>query len=487
MKIHIPDIFPVTCHTRHVGLGSTFVAIKGTQFDGHDYIQEAINRGATRIVALSCHPAVSTEASCKGRELGLGSSHHITRVPDTRLALAQLSAQALDYPAKKLKIIGITGTKGKSTTTYLVEHILSSAGYKTALLSTIKNKILDTWLPTELTTQQPDYLHVFFNECVKAGVEWVVMEVAAQAFTCHRVAGIEFDVALFTNFSKEHGEFYVTEDDYFADKQKLFTQLKPQGVAILNGDDVRVAVCSITHGTKRVYSLSEVQIFSNSLAGLAVCLMNPMKQSRSHRAESRCATAQVLKAPALVGTFNAYNMLAAYTVAQSCGASFEQIQAALQTFTGVPGRLAKYDLPNGATAFIDYAHNPLSFEALFSTLRPYTKQLIVVFGGGGDRDKTKRPIMGAIASTFADIVILTSDNPRSENPADIVQHIYAGIMPQEQYKIIIELDRERAIHKAYELSQKNSIIVLLGKGPDEYQLIKGVKYPFSEAQILKAL
>lgn len=445
MSIKIPDIFPVTCHTRHVGPGSTFVAIKGTKLDGHDYINEARARGATTII---------TEQD----------------VPDARLALAQLSAQALDYPTKKLKIIGITGTKGKSTTTYLVEHILSAAGYKTALLSTIKNKILDTWLDTELTTQQPDYLHVFFDQCVKAGVEWVVMEVAAQAFTCHRVHGIEFDITLFTNFSKEHGEFYATEDLYFADKQKLCTQLKPSGVAILNGDDARVAACAVPQGAARLFSLHDGEILANSLEGLTLRIGD-----------------HVFNAPALVGTFNAYNILAAYYTVQACGVAPEQISAALRTFKGVPGRLTKYNLPNGAIGFIDYAHNPASFEAVLSTLREYTQQLIVVFGCGGERDKTKRPLMGAIAGQHADVVILTSDNPRSENPSDIIQDIYAGFFDHDWHKIVKECDRERAIRKAYELSHAGSIIVLLGKGPDEYQLIQGVKYSFSEAAILRSL
>lgn len=441
MKIEIPDIFPVTCHTRHVGPGSTFVAIKGTKYDGHNFIEEARTRGAAHIVTSADYT-------------------------DGRLALAQLSAQALNYPAKKLKIIGVTGTKGKSTTVYLLEHILRSAGVKTALLSTIKNKILDTWLPTELTTQQPDYLQVFFNECVNAGVEWVVMEVAAQAFTCHRVHGIEFDVAVFTNFSKEHGEFYATEDLYFADKQKLFEQLKKTGTALLNGDDTRVAACPVPHGNKQLYSLRDVEIISNSLAGLVLNIKGIM-----------------LKTPILVGTFNAYNMLAVYYTARALNISEEQISRGMDTFMGVPGRLQKYELPNGATAFIDYAHNPSSFEALFSTLRLYTKHLIVVFGCGGERDKTKRPIMGAIAEQYADVIILTSDNPRSEDPVDIIQDICAGIALK--HKIIKELDRACAIHKAYELSAAGSIIVLLGKGPDEYQIIQGVKYPFSEAAILR--
>lgn len=462
-----PTIFPVTCHTRHVGAGSTFVAIKGMKEDGAQYIPEALERGAKSIVLdPSIHP---TMQELRGT-LGL-SGVDVIYVDDTRRALAKLSAEALNFPARKLKIIGITGTKGKSTTTFLLEHILRTAGLKTALLSTIKNKILDTWIPTELTTQQPDYLHVFFDQCVKTGVEYVVMEVAAQAVTCHRVLGIDLAAGIFTNFSREHGEFYASMDEYFAAKAALFTQLKPEAPFIYNNDDERVrAFAQVRAGSKAAASF---KIINNSLTGLE--LQVDIGQQIS------------VTCPALVGVFNAYNITSSITAAQELGASLWDIQKALETFPGVPGRLDKYMLPNGATAFIDYAHNPASYEAVLGTLRGVTDNLIVVFGAGGDRDPVRRPLMGKIASEIADCVVITTDNPRSEDPAVIAQQIIAGIAPENQHKIVYELDREIAIKKAYQLSQKQSIIALLGKGPDEYQLIQGIKYPFSEAEILRSL
>ncbi|MGC2310130.1 MAG: UDP-N-acetylmuramoyl-L-alanyl-D-glutamate--2,6-diaminopimelate ligase [Candidatus Babeliaceae bacterium] len=473
-KVHFPETFPVTCHTQHVGPYSTFVAIKGMKDDGTHYIHEALQKGARVIVIekdVQLDPLIL--------ELIEWYKAQFLVVDNTRLALAHMSAQTLDFPAKKLKFMGITGTKGKTTTAFLAEHLLKTAGYKTALLSTVKNRILNTDLSASLTTPQPDYLHVFFNICLQAGVEWVVMEVAAQALTLHRVEGIDFDLVIFTNFSQEHGEFYATQDDYFAAKAQLLKQLKSTGIFIANADDDQVMTLT-AQPNKFLYSIDSekvdlrLSILENTLKGLKVLVKNTDTQT-----EFLC--------PQLVGHFNAYNIASAIAGVQQLSLNKRVITQALFTFPGVPGRLNSYKLPNGATAFIDYAHNPASYEAVLSTLRAYTSRLIVLFGGGGDRDQLKRPIMGKIAAHYADVIILTSDNPRSEDPQQIIQHIQAGIDASQRHKILVELDRENAIHMAYKKSNPESIIVLLGKGPDEYQLIKDIKYPFSEAAILKSL
>jgi len=441
------ETLPVACHTDFVQKGGTFVAIKGMNSDGVTFIPLALEKGATTIV-IQQNAVLTPEIDALIKKNGAA----VLRVEDTRLALAQLSAIAFGHPAKKLKFIGITGTKGKTTTTFLVEHLLKSAGYKTALLSTVKNRINGVEYTTKLTTQQPDYLNAFFDQCVKAGVEWVVMEVAAQAFSLHRVHGITFDAGIFTNFSREHGEFYPSQDDYFAAKEQLLSYLKPGAPLVLNQDDNRVAAL----GTKHTPTL----FFTSN---------------------------HPYTCPQLVGRFNAYNIAAATTCVKALGVEEQTIASALISFPGVAGRLDRVQLPNGATAFIDYAHNPASYQAVLSELRLLTNNLIVVFGAGGDRDPVRRPLMGDIASTIADLIVITSDNPRSEDPFAITQQILAGITQENAHKVIVELDRESAIRKAYARSQKGSIIALLGKGPDEYQIVKGVTTPFSERSILLSL
>lgn len=465
----INKIFPVTCHTKHVGSGSTFVAIKGMQEDGVRYIPQAIAAGATTIVvdqAALLEPAA--EQLMQEKNIAL------VRVADTRRALAELSAQAHGYPARQLTIIGITGTKGKSTTTFLVEHILKTAGFKTAMLSTVHNKILDVVYETELTTQHPDYIHAFLQQCIEQGVTHVVMEVAAQAFTLHRVATIEFSLGMFLNFSHEHGEFYATQDDYFAAKCSLFSSCAPDAKIIIPEDDARICSAAVTYGiaSDRILKFS-TNTNNNNAATLAGIQFVHENYSYS--------------CPALVGNFNIYNVRAAILCAQEYGVVPETIQQALRTFTPVPGRLNKYELGNGAVAFIDYAHNPASFEHVLRMVRGCADHLVVVFGAGGDRDRAKRPLMGALAVTYADHIILTTDNPRSEDPQAINRDIMAGVAEEQRAKVTLELDRERAIRLAYQQAGAGSIIMLLGKGPDEYQLIKGVKSYFSEQEILSSL
>lgn len=472
-NIVLPQVFPVACHTDHIGKGSTFVAIKGMKDDGIRHISAALARGATKIVV---EQSVELAADVQNQIVQAGAD--VVRVSSARKALAELSAQASGYPAQRLKIIGITGTKGKSTTTFLIEHLLRTAGYTTALLSTVNNRIGDTIFQAPLTTAQPDYLQVFLRACVDAGVEWVVMEVAAQAFSLHRVDGILFDVGVFTNFSQEHLEFYQNMHEYFEAKKQILSHLKQGAPLITNRDDEAVdrlaqeyshtQSCSLCNAHADFYA----QVVEDGLEGLKLAVMHENKS-------------QLISVRVLTGLFNAENVLMACAAVQAAGV---QTKADfLETFAGVPGRLNRYATPKGTRFFIDYAHNPSSFEAVLSTLRQYTDDLVVVFGAGGERDRTKRPLMGHCAVQYADKVVLTSDNPRSENPAVIVQEIMAGIPEAKISHVLVELDREKAIRRAYELAGPSSIVVLLGKGPDEYQLIQGIKYPFSERAIIQAL
>ncbi|MEX0848816.1 MAG: UDP-N-acetylmuramoyl-L-alanyl-D-glutamate--2,6-diaminopimelate ligase [Candidatus Dependentiae bacterium] len=462
----LPKVWPVACHTDNVGIGSTFVAIKGINCDGIQFVADAIQKGATRIVVYQ-NALLPIDILQKIKQKNIV----LIYVDDTRLALAQLSTQAYNHPAHKLNIVGITGTKGKTTTAFLTHHILQASGIKTALLSTVENKIGDLVFTAPLTTAQPDYLHMFFDQCVRQGITHLVMEVAAQAFSLHRVYGVQFDIGLFTNFAHEHLEFYTSMDDYFAAKCLLFQQMKPSAPVIINVDD------------KPLQNIVYDNMVHMSAKDITVNCVAPDVQFVIELQGEK----YMVHAPYLIGEFNLYNVLSALHSALLLGVPIEKIISAIKTFKGVKGRMQKYQLPNGAVCYIDYAHTPDSYKQVLGLLRSLTDRLIVVFGCGGLRDKTKRSLMGAIAGSFADTVMLTSDNPRTEDPNEIVRDIKRGIAKEHEYKVIVVLDREKAIEKAYELSTADTIIALLGKGPDEFQIIGNVRHRYSDEENVIAL
>lgn len=472
-SLSLPSIFPVTCHTDYVGAGSAFVAIQGFSQDGADYIPLALSKGATTIVVAqtAClSDEVTAAIAAAGAEL--------QRVTDPRLALAQLSAQAAGNPAQHLKLIAITGTKGKTTTAWLVYEMLRSAQHKTALMSGVYNKINAREFDAPLTTSQPDYLHQFLKLCYEQKVTHVVMEIAAQAFSLHRVAGLQFDAIAFTNFAHEHLEFYKDLEDYFSAKCEIIKYAKPNAPFIINKDNNWTARCLALYNTSVTYSChqsADVQLtMREDSQGLQFDVLYNKRRL-------------VFYAPALMGEYNLYNCAAALTIAFSLGIDTLQCAHALEVFEGVPGRLETYTLANDARVIIDYAHTPDSYQAVLSTLRNQTNDLTVIFGAGGKRDKSKRPIMGSIAASYADRIILTSDNPRDEDPRVIVKDIQGGIDEKESHKVTIELDRKKAIVDACQMSKRGSIIALLGKGNDEYQIIGDKKYYFSEREIVEEL
>ncbi len=521
--ITIPSIFPVTCHTDFVGHGSCFVAIEGYADNGVKYIRQAIEKGARTIVVH--HNTFLDDELCSFIHM---HGVVVERVDNTRKALAELSTQAAGFPAKKLRIIGITGTKGKTTTSFLLEHILHSAGYKTALISSAQNRICGHNFSAPLTTPQPDYLQQFLKLCVEHNVDYVVMEVAAQALTLHRVAGITFCGIIFTNFSHEHLEFYPTLDDYFYAKTLIFDMAAHDAPILVNGDDAHGIqlldqhmhavgygfgnISKITVSSEILYSSARPEL----VEGYPRALEETLQQVQGEREKTKTLSgnsrdvcykgihisdpihgimfevqyrndAMTVVCPKLFGAYNGYNVLAATSMALALSITPDTVHAALLSFSGVPGRLQEHVLTNGARCFIDYAHNPESFEAVLSTLRSLTHQLIVLFGAGGGRDKSKRPMMGAIAAQIADIVVITSDNPRLEDPIVIADDIIQGIPVSLKHKVVQELDRKKAIEHAYFLSDQGSIIALLGKGPDEYQIIGTTKHYFSEQRVVEQL
>jgi UDP-N-acetylmuramoyl-L-alanyl-D-glutamate--2,6-diaminopimelate ligase len=466
--IAIPAIYPVTAHTRHVGPGSTFVAIHGFKENGIDFIPEALRCGASTIV-------VENEAVIPDiiRESIFSYRAEVVRVENTRKALAELSAAAADYPARKLTIVGFTGTKGKTTSVYLLEHIFRMNGFKVARITGITNMIDGQELPANLTTPQPDYLHQFFKVCVDYGVTHVVMEVAAQALSLYRMETIGLDVAIFTNLGREHFEMYANMEEYCAVKARIFDYTTEMALRLCHASDRFTA--SLINDAHAIYGYG----FSGqhrSYVGL-----NPV----SYPAVAFDYADMHIVCPSLIGLYNAENLLAVVLCAERYGLSGEHINKALASFGIVPGRIERYSLRGNITAIIDYAHNPSSYSALLSTLRPLTDHLIVVFGASGTRDKGKRPLMGAVAAEYADVIVLTSDNPGPEDPLLIMQCIKDGISPTSDVQIVEEPDRAIAISKAYELATPGSIIALLGKGPDEYQVVHGIKTVFSERALLQ--
>lgn len=440
----IPKKYPITCNTKHVGPGSTFVAIKGFSTDGNKYIEQAIQKGATKIISMDSNSEII--------KLCIEKNIKFEQVKNTRIALAKECSKTLNTKNIKTKIIGITGTKGKTTTTYIIEYILKNTGFSTALIGTIKNKILNQEIESINTTPESDFLHMFLNQCNQKKIDFLIMEVSSHALSLHRTYGLKFNVVGFTNLAQEHLDFYKTMNKYFKAKLKIFNQLKKESTAIINIDDIwgKKAVEQMKNKKTNIVKLSQ-QTF-----GLV------KKHIPNH----------------MPGTFNLYNFSMAYLICKNLGIKKEKILNAIKNFPGVPGRLQQHILKNGAKAFVDYAHNPSSMEEVLKTLKTLTKDLITVFGCGGDRDTKKRPLMGQIAKKYSDFTIITDDNPRNENPENIINDILSGIKKTEDIKVIT--NRKDAINFAAEKSNSQSIIAILGKGHENYHLIKGEKHHFDD-------
>ena len=465
------DINNLDSDSRNINDGDMFVAIKGFDVDGHEYIKEAIGNGAKVILAqIDIDRKIIKE---------IPDDVTIILSENTRHALAICACNFYGNPSKKVKLIGITGTKGKTTTSFMTKAILEKEGKKVGLIGTIACYIGSKKLEdSDRTTPESLKLHKIFKQMVDEGCEVIVMEVSSQSLKLHRVDGCVFDIAVFTNFSEDHisEKEHPDMEDYFNSKLKLFHMCK---TGYVNADDLHTAKIPkmlpdndiSTYGIDNYCNLLAKDItITNSYVDFKVKL-----GQRNERVKTF-----------IPGRFSVYNSLAAICVGLKLGCSAENIKEALLEVR-VPGRSELVDNKKDLTIMIDYAHSPESLENILNAVKSYTRgRVISVFGCGGDRDLGKRPIMGEISGRIADYTIITSDNPRTEDPEKIVNQIEEGIKKTNgKYECIV--DRIEAIKSAIEMANKNDIVVLAGKGHETYQIIGHKKYPFDEKEIIKEI
>ena len=457
--------------SRNIKESGLFVAIKGFEADGHEYVETAVKQGA---VAVVLEEGVNTDII-----KNIPTEVTVIVAKDTRYTLAICSCNFYGNPSRKFKLIGITGTKGKTTTSFMTKKILEKAGKKVGLIGTIATYIGDKKLEdSDRTTPESNKLQEIFAQMAEAGCEAVVMEVSSQSLKLHRVAGCDFDIGIFTNFSEDHisPKEHPDMQDYFSSKVQLFKMCKS---AFINADDYHVAKvtklvpeCDIkTYGIDNFCNVLAKDItITNAYVDFKVKI--GMKNERI----KTC----------IPGRFSVYNSLAAICIGEKLGANAEQMKEALEEVR-VPGRSELVNNKKELTIMIDYAHSPESLENILNAVKSYTRgRVISLFGCGGDRDTSKRPIMGEISGRIADFTIITSDNPRTEEPEKIIEQIEEGIK-KTKGKYTVVIDRIEAIKTAIKMADKKDIIVLAGKGHEPYQEINGVKYPFDERVIVNSI
>ena len=453
--------------SRKVKPGDAFVAITGLKVDGNDYVFQAIDNGAKVIV---------TE---KDMDVPVGVM--LQKVPNARQALAYLADQFYDHPSKKVTLIGITGTNGKTTTSYLIESILKVAGHKVAVIGTINSG---------LTTPESLDLQKMLAEMVEQGITHVVMEVSSHALALERVYGCDFDLAIFTNLSHDHLDFHKTREEYLAVKRKLFTNLKRSGLAIINVDDpAATSIMSVVAGEVITYGLDQAK--------------HELRSTKHNEFDAKVADLHIrsdemtLKINALelrtklIGLPNVYNIVAAFQAALALKIPQRTIKKGLEALTSVPGRFERIDCGQPFSVIVDFAHSPDALEKLLMTFRPLTEgKLILVFGCPGDRDKAKRPMMAELAAKLADHVIVTTDDPHSEKPENIINDIVGNPKSKpkkpkqiQNPKFKIQVDRKKAIEQALKLAKPGDTVLIAGRGHEQYQDFNGQKISLDDREI----
>jgi UDP-N-acetylmuramoyl-L-alanyl-D-glutamate--2,6-diaminopimelate ligase len=451
--------------SRKVGLDDVFIAIKGTQSDGHQFIKKAIDQGALAVV-------------CQQMPKEIINGITYLQVQDTQQALAIMASHFYGNPSAELQLVGVTGTNGKTTIATLLYTLFTSAGYKVGLLSTIKVIIGTTEHAATHTTPDSLAINKYLRQMVDAGVAYCFMEVSSHGIDQKRTEGLHFAGGIFTNLSHDHLDYHTSFKQYRDVKKTFFDGLPKTAFALTNADDKNGPVMlQNTKARKYTYALKTIadykaQILENQLQGLLLKINNQELWVK------------------LIGNFNAYNLLAIYATAEQLGLEELEILQLLSTLESVDGRFQYLVSEGKITAIIDYAHTPDALKNVLetiNTIRSGNEQLITVVGCGGDRDVEKRPKMGAIAAQLSTKVIFTSDNPRSENPDTIIQHIEAGVPPQHYKKTIAISDRKQAIKTACQMANEHDIILVAGKGHETYQEIQGVRSEFDDRKTISEL
>ena len=457
------EISHLASDSRRVEGGGLFVAVRGEQSDGHRFIEQAVSKGASAVV---CEEIPKTTEGFAGVDF--------IQVSNTRQALAELAAAFYGDPAHKLSMVGITGTNGKTTTAFLVHHMLTVLGVKTGLLGTVATRVGEETLETSLTTPDALTLHRMLKDMVEAGCTACTMEVSSHALVQERTHGVPFEVAVFTNLTQDHLDYHGSFNRYLDAKKKLFDELGTEAVALYNLDDESGAqMVADTAAQRRSYGQKEeadfrIEGIENRLEGLRMRI-----DRREHSFY-------------LVGLFNAYNLAAAYGVGRALGYNGEEVLEALSTAPPVPGRFEQFRFEGDRTVIVDYAHTPDALENVLQTIqafKPAGSRLWCVFGCGGDRDRAKRRLMGSLAEHYADGVIVTSDNPRTEDPASIMNDIRRGMNRPVEARWIV--DRREAIREAAAVAQPGDVVLVAGKGHETYQIVGKKRLPFDDRAEVK--
>ncbi len=463
--IGLPDaiVCDITFDSRQVKKDSCFIAVKGTQVDGHEYIDKAIELGANVIVC-----EIIPEKKIQGITY--------VRVGDTSEVLGHMASMFFDSPSEKLKLVGITGTNGKTTTVTLLYRLFNKLGFKSGLLSTVVNYIGDEVIPATHTTPDAIELNRLLAQMVDAGCTHCFMEVSSHSVVQNRIAGLKFAGGIFSNITHDHLDFHKTFDEYIKAKKRFFDLLPNDAFALTNVDDrngrVMVQNTSAKVSTYSLRSMSSFRckVIENHFEGMLLNIDSVEVWTR------------------LVGGFNAYNLLAIYAAALLLGLEKETVLTEISSMTPVSGRFEHMKSPKDINVVVDYAHTPDALQNVIDTIneiRNPDRRLISVVGAGGNRDKTKRPIMAKVAVEGSTMVILTSDNPRFEEPEDILNDMKAGIEPSMVGKVLTIVDRKEAIRTAYMLANQGDVILVAGKGHENYQEIKGVKHHFDDKEVIQ--
>ncbi len=447
--------------SRKVTENCAFVAVAGTQVDGHSYIETALEKGASTIV-------------CERLPEQLKEGITYVQVVNSAKALGIMASNFFGNPSEKIKVVAVTGTNGKTTTVTLLHQLFFRMGYSTGLLSTVENKINEEVIPSTHTTPDAVSVQALLRKMFDAGCTHCFMEASSHAIVQERIAGLKLAGAVFTNITHDHLDYHGTFDEYIKAKKKLFDELPKDAFALVNADDKRGMVmvqnCRSTHQTFGLKTPSDfkAKILSNTLEGLELDINGKLIWFR------------------MIGAFNAYNLLGVLGVAVLLGEDEEEV---LRTLSGIKGAKGRFDQVSigGITAIVDYAHTPDALDNVLNTINGFrtgNEQLITVVGCGGNRDKTKRPEMAKIAVSLSTKAIFTSDNPRFEEPMDILRDMQAGVGPSDFRKTLTIEDRREAIKTAIMLAQKGDILLIAGKGHEDYQEIKGVKHHFDDAEVV---